>query len=556
MATTIWAPDFTGTFSTDWDTTDSGTGYVAKPSIWNNSLHVYSDHGVIKQLGSTYNHIRIAFFLHQPGIFGTTHNANLIAVGNGATETFRIDIDEDVGVLTIYPGLTSVTVENGTNIPLPTDIWMHVGIEIDTDNGFITTWINGVMAQRCTGTVVTAGITYVEVNKHIGSVDFWSTDVYLNQFFIDNASGESETAPGTATQTNWVETRNNGTYELVSSDFETGDTSDFTDVGTGASVVSGGPGSSVYALESSGKIQGSVGWRSVGKIWTDTTVEFAFYRGDVDGAAATPWHGGMCLLTCGYTDPDDTLSSSFVNPVVELRYNDTDSTVDLLVANSIVATVVDTYLPYHTWTSVKLEITLSDSGSIAVSFDGTERISYSGSLTGNGAFVSEVLFAEYVSAFDGWHTITDQTYWDDIVVSDVVTDGVSAIVGPAKAAGNITITLDSVDITDYIDQSHLNGLVSTFDKTVFSSGAMEYIPTIGNWAFPVGGFWTPSADTMLFPLANRQSTVSVSLTFVSVTYSWSMGFIADYRIAVGSPREALMWLGSVAPVGAPTRTVQ
>ena len=126
--------------------------------------------------------------------------------------------------------------------------------------------------------------------------------------------------------------------------------------------------------------------------------------------------------------------------------------------------------------------------------------------------------------------------------------------GPRKVAGNVTVTLNSVDITAYIDNSRLEGILKTFQSTVFSSTAQTYIPTTGVWAFPLGGKWDIVADGILFPIVSQKTEVPFVVGFDTVSYTWAAALLVDYRVEAPTPRDAIQWLGAVAAQGAPTRS--
>lgn len=153
--------------------------------------------------------------------------------------------------------------------------------------------------------------------------------------------------------------------------------------------------------------------------------------------------------------------------------------------------------------------------------------------------------------------VATQAALDSIVSASFVYVAIIPASGFLKVAGNVTVTLNSVDITAYIDNSRLEGILKTFQSTVFSSSAQEWIPTTGKWAFPLGGKWDIVSDGILFPIVSQKTEAPFVVVFGDtsrVTYTWTAALLVDYRVEAPSPRDAIQWLAAVAAQGAPTRT--
>jgi hypothetical protein len=123
--------------------------------------------------------------------------------------------------------------------------------------------------------------------------------------------------------------------------------------------------------------------------------------------------------------------------------------------------------------------------------------------------------------------------------------------GPRKVGGNVTVILDGVDITTYIDNARLEGIVNTFQSTVFSSSAETFIPTTSRWAFPLGGAMSMESDWVLFPIASRGREVSLRISFGTSVLTWAAALLVDYRVTSRSPREKILWIAALAGQSAP-----
>jgi len=121
-----------------------------------------------------------------------------------------------------------------------------------------------------------------------------------------------------------------------------------------------------------------------------------------------------------------------------------------------------------------------------------------------------------------------------------------------KVAGNVAITINGVDITNYIDSSRLEAITKDFQSTVFSSVAEQSIPTQTAWTFQIGGKWSIESDTLLAVLTSQKTEVSFLVIFGTVSFSWLLTFLANYSVTAGAPREAIVWAASVSCQGAPS----
>lgn len=130
-----------------------------------------------------------------------------------------------------------------------------------------------------------------------------------------------------------------------------------------------------------------------------------------------------------------------------------------------------------------------------------------------------------------------------------------------KGAKNCTFTLNSVNLTAYVDQVDLNMAVAELETTNLDSTAQEFIPGLpGNDASITVTKWDKVVDDVLGPLAITPALVTAAIAFKdasgdTITYTWtSKAFVTGYTISAqatgkitSSPKLRLS--------GAPTRTV-
>jgi len=132
---------------------------------------------------------------------------------------------------------------------------------------------------------------------------------------------------------------------------------------------------------------------------------------------------------------------------------------------------------------------------------------------------------------------------------------------PVKTQGNVTVTYNSTEITDYLNQQSLEAIVNEIDTTNLGSTSNEKTPGSVNWAVNVGGFWAKALDDLLGPDAVTTPTTLRTLAVVigasgaQVTYTWtSNSFVGNYRVEAADPTGVITWSGTLAVSGAPTRS--
>ena len=167
-------------------------------------------------------------------------------------------------------------------------------------------------------------------------------------------------------------------------------------------------------------------------------------------------------------------------------------------------------------------------------------------VSASGVYVATEATGNSTVSASGVYVATEATGNSTVSASGVY------VATKAPGPGSVTVTINGVAITNYIDNSRLEAIVKVFQSTVFSSAAQESIPTQAAWAFPLGGKWSIESDGVLALLASQKTEVPFVVTFGTVSYSWLLAFLADYTVTAPAPREAIVWLASVACQGVPT----
>ncbi len=127
-----------------------------------------------------------------------------------------------------------------------------------------------------------------------------------------------------------------------------------------------------------------------------------------------------------------------------------------------------------------------------------------------------------------------------------------------KVAGNVSVTYNSVEITNYLNTASLNGVVNAIDTTDFGDeNATTSIAGLGDWEVPVGGPWDATLDAALAPdvIAPPATLRTLVVVIDTVTFTVTTNaFITGYTINASAPSDGITWSGTLKISGAPVRT--
>jgi YD repeat-containing protein len=107
-----------------------------------------------------------------------------------------------------------------------------------------------------------------------------------------------------------------------------------------------------------------------------------------------------------------------------------------------------------------------------------------------------------------------------------------------KGPKNCTFTLNSVNLTAYVDQVDLNMAVAELETTNLDSSAQEFIPGLPSYDASIAVTkWDKVVDDVLGPLALTPAKVTAAIGFTdasgdTVTYTWtSQAFVTGYNLS-------------------------
>lgn len=139
--------------------------------------------------------------------------------------------------------------------------------------------------------------------------------------------------------------------------------------------------------------------------------------------------------------------------------------------------------------------------------------------------------------------------------------------GATKAGRHITLSYDSIDLEDYLDQVSIEMIVKELIATVLTSTAEVKVPGVVNINIPVGGPWSKTLDDALGPDAidppesgSLKDLVAVyGPSGSQVTLTWTASgdvgaFVGNYKVIGNNPNELMKWTGQFSLSGQPVRS--
>jgi hypothetical protein len=126
-----------------------------------------------------------------------------------------------------------------------------------------------------------------------------------------------------------------------------------------------------------------------------------------------------------------------------------------------------------------------------------------------------------------------------------------------KGRGNVTVTFNSVALTNYTTQAELSMTVDRIETTHFGSTGAESIAGDTAYKIPLSGDWDVALDTAIAPEAittGTQRTAVIVFTGASqaVTYTWtSKAEVEEYSVSADASGK-ITWSATLILNGAPS----
>lgn len=132
-------------------------------------------------------------------------------------------------------------------------------------------------------------------------------------------------------------------------------------------------------------------------------------------------------------------------------------------------------------------------------------------------------------------------------------------------ASNFTVTYNSVNITAYINQGDVEGVVSEIDATNLASVNAESEPGSTDWRVRCSGMLEKASDDVFGkevlspPSTLRNLVITVGPSGSVSTYTWTGSadegaFINNYTIQPTEPTQLINWQAELGISGGPVRS--
>ena len=130
-----------------------------------------------------------------------------------------------------------------------------------------------------------------------------------------------------------------------------------------------------------------------------------------------------------------------------------------------------------------------------------------------------------------------------------------------KGPGNVSLTVNAVNLTAYVDETDLQMVVAELEETNLASTAQEFIPGLANYQADIKiTKWDLVVDNVFGPLMLNPAMVTAIIVYTdasgdTVTYTWTnKAFATGYNIG-GSATGKVTSGPKLRLSGNPTRTV-
>lgn len=196
------------------DSTSFNTTSTTKARTGTHSFRLYSNYGYSKVLPSTYTQFRLSCHWNHNGA-GSGDTVGIIAFGS----VVELRWVQDASKIQLYVN-GSLADEVVSSEFAQTDIWRHLGIDVKiAASGWAYVYLDGAEVIGYSGDLGTVGISSLEFNPFIGSLDSWNGYVYIDDIFLDDINGETNPAAVPDKRFYYRRANGNGTAsELTGSD--------------------------------------------------------------------------------------------------------------------------------------------------------------------------------------------------------------------------------------------------------------------------------------------------------------------------------------------------
>lgn len=131
---------------------------------------------------------------------------------------------------------------------------------------------------------------------------------------------------------------------------------------------------------------------------------------------------------------------------------------------------------------------------------------------------------------------------------------------PAISEGNVTVTYDSTELTDYCNTQDLQMAIDKLESTHFGSTGKEYVQGYGDYSIGLGGDFAMAIDDefgadVIAGAGDKTTVITISDGTETVTYTWTTASsVENYNISAATG-QLIQWTADLMLSGAPSRSV-
>lgn len=197
-----------------WKVVDSNPGYTVSSQYTGNSAALFTStlEGAVSVITSAISQMRAGMMFLVSSSAGTSSGIFFLGSGDLATPVLNIYYNDTTTTWYVYAGATEL---GNFSLDVGDNTWRHIGIDFkaDASSGWCYVYIDGVAQLSYTGQTNQGASTFnlFGIGPVSSSYSGWS-NLFIDDFYIDNTTGESSPVPAPKKRFFPLDPDGNGAY--------------------------------------------------------------------------------------------------------------------------------------------------------------------------------------------------------------------------------------------------------------------------------------------------------------------------------------------------------